>query len=228
HQEFQDTDDQRRDAWPQQVLRRVRDLDRQQDRAQRPPVPGGLRVEELRDRIHRVLLQVPAGRPGGGTFGTVPAPPDAVPAAGRATTRGAPVTWVAIASRVISAMPAMDPSRPADSIGTTTNFWFGALASAWARRSRASASRKAASLRPSAWRMADCLEPSARRMAPCFSPSAWVTTASRRWLISSRLDSTSSRSIAPITVRALVRQRLVMPAWRLATSYAAFAASTTW
>ena len=47
-----------------------------------------------------------------------------------------------------------------------------ALASASARRSRASASRKAASLRPSAARICACFSPSARRICAWRSPSA--------------------------------------------------------
>ncbi len=47
-----------------------------------------------------------------------------------------------------------------------------AVASASAERSRASASRKAASRRPSASRIADCLRPSARRISAARCPSA--------------------------------------------------------
>ena len=52
-----------------------------------------------------------------------------------------------------------------------------ALASASAERSRASASRKAASLRPSASRIVRLLLALGRRMAACLSPSASVITA---------------------------------------------------
>ncbi|MNT34912.1 hypothetical protein D3C72_1709160 [compost metagenome] len=48
--------------------------------------------------------------------------------------------------------------------------------------------------------------------------TAVSTTLSRRWLISSRLDKSSSRSIDPITVRILVMVRLRMAFSRLDTS----------
>ena len=57
-----------------------------------------------------------------------------------------------------------------------------ARASASADRSRASASRKAASFRPSASRIADCLRPSARRMSAA------------RWPSASRIEARFSRS----------------------------------
>ena len=48
--------------------------------------------------------------------------------------------------------------------------------------------------------------------------TAASTTLSSRWLISSRLESSWSRSIEPITVRMLVRVRLSTAFCRLATS----------
>ncbi len=53
-------------------------------------------------------------------------------------------------------------------------------------------------------------------------------TDSSRALISSRLDSVSSRSIDPITVRKLVVVRFMIALYRSDTSYAALAASRTW
>ena len=128
-----------------------------------------------------------------------------------------------------------------------------ALASASARRSRASASRKAASRSPSASRIAPAFSPSALRIAAWRRPSAsrmlarlsrsafiWRAMASTRsrggemslismrvtltpqgvvassttvssWaLILSRWDSSSSRSMEPMTVRMLVMVRLRM------------------
>ncbi len=57
---------------------------------------------------------------------------------------------------------------------------------------------------------------------------AWSTTSSSLALMTSRLDSDSSRSIEPITVRMLVCTRAMVASSRLATSYAALAASSTW
>ena len=57
---------------------------------------------------------------------------------------------------------------------------------------------------------------------------AWSTATSTLALISSRLDSDSSRSIEPIEVRMLVITRLSVAISSFATSYAALAASSTW
>src|SRR3546814_13217630 len=57
---------------------------------------------------------------------------------------------------------------------------------------------------------------------------AWSTATSTLVLISSRLDSDSSRSIEPIAVRMLVITRLRIAISSVATSYAALAASSTW
>ena len=57
---------------------------------------------------------------------------------------------------------------------------------------------------------------------------AWSTATNTFVLISSRLDSDSSRSIEPIAVRMLVITRLMIATSSWATSYAALAASSTW